>query len=83
MWAFASNDVWIGAVGGATYQYDGTSWTSRPGPTTDVDWLWGAAANDLWKVGQICDVRRWNGTMWTTVTVPNCQGAEIFAVGGA
>jgi hypothetical protein len=82
VWAYAPNNIWVGGIGGAIYQFDGTSWNARPGPAKDVNTLWGSVANDLWEVGTLCEVRRWNGSAWTTVTVPGCTNASYFGIGG-
>lgn len=82
VWAYAPNDIWVGGVGGVSYQFDGASWTARPGPMRDINWLWGASPTDLWEVGTLCEVRRWNGSAWNQVNVPGCTNESYFAMAG-
>ncbi|HEX5058795.1 MAG TPA: hypothetical protein VFV99_05510, partial [Kofleriaceae bacterium] len=80
--SFAGNNVWIGGAAGITYQFDGTTWTPRTGPTVDVRRFWGQSATDLWAVGVNCVVQRWDGNAWNGSTVTGCVSGAFFGIGG-
>jgi trimeric autotransporter adhesin len=81
---FAANDWWIGGVGPSVSHFDGTSWTSRPGPAKDVAMMWGKSPTDVWEVGTACDVNRWNGSTWTASPPTGCVSNtdNFIAIGG-
>ncbi len=82
--------VWVGrrdlafavGAGGATWRYDGWSWTvMTPAPVTNGNELtavWGVDEQNLYAVG---DTRlfKWNGASWGVVTD---AGVELYALTG-
>jgi len=77
-----ATDWWSGGTGPEVYHFDGTSWTARPGPTTNIQMMWEQSANDVWETGLNCDVRRWNGATWTASPPTGCSADSYLAIGG-
>jgi hypothetical protein len=79
---FSADNMWIGGVGPVIYQFDGTSWVARSGPTTDINMLWAQSPTDVWEVGPTCDVNRWNGSTWTPNPPTGCSNNQFIAIDG-
>jgi hypothetical protein len=94
VWGPAPNDLWAvagddsGALDGAFFHYDGTSWTlaaTAPedgGLKYEVYKVWGRATNDIWAVGTNDLAMHYDGTAWTQQTAPNPTGDPMFTVSG-
>ncbi len=76
VFAFDSNDVWLG--GATPIHWDGRTWTyhSEPGYQGNF-WaykIWGNSANDIYFVGQYGSIRHFDGSQWQVVTSGTTEG---------
>ncbi len=84
IWGFASNDVWIGGIGGVIWRFNGVKWSeSFILDNTNINLsaimdIYGETSNDVYAVGFIdsADVRKglilhYNGTEWTRRSIKN------------
>jgi hypothetical protein len=97
LWGTSATDVWLVGAGGAIAHFDGGSWTSQTGGTTDLSAVRGvgSAGSEQWIVGQAATflhrtaaVPSWTATpQITSVTLKSLSdiaalsASEAWAVG--
>jgi len=95
IWGNSASDVWAvgytAGIGGTTFHYDGTTWSSAPAGTTQgLSGVWGSSASDVWAVGDNGTIVHYNGTSWSTVSSGTNQplvgiwgssASDVWAVG--
>jgi len=95
--AVSTSDVWAvgtlisnGSQGGATYHWNGTSWSSvTSAVSVSLNDIAAVSSSDVWAVGDdlspsntlVTDIQHWTGSAWSTVTSPNV-GAGDNALNG-
>jgi hypothetical protein len=68
----AANDLWVVGKGGATYHFDGSTWTRQ----TNAIWIneltgvWSSSTTDVWAVGHP-GIYHSTGAGWSFVTSPS------------
>lgn len=83
IWAFASNNVWIGGniagQGAVVARWDGAAWTVTDLIISDNEILdfWGFSSTNIWALGSDGNVLQYDGVSWTV------KGSTGFDVSGA
>lgn len=79
VFAVAADDVWIGAVDGSLFRYDGARWSAvaQLGSGAARS-LWFASRDDGWAVGAV--ILRWDGRRWNVVTPAALPPARWLSV---
>ncbi len=73
IWGIDSRDVWALALIGASYHWDGESWSQVEFPgSLECGSLWGRATNDVFAA---CgnDTVHWDGVRWSLLPTPSAQ----------
>lgn len=67
----AASDVWAVGASGASFHFDGTTWTPQPtGITAQLSALWVAPDGTAWAGAEDATLLFWNGTTWSRVSQP-------------
>ena len=82
LWAFASNDVWVGS--NIILHFDGNAFTqvTTPAPTGFVTDFLGFAPDDLYAVADV-DLLHWDGAAWSVIdTAGAIDPTELTTIWG-
>jgi hypothetical protein len=68
MWGVSATQIFAACDGGRIFEYDGTSWTSMPSPTTqNLGHTWGTSGADVYVAGWGGTLLHYNGSAWTEI----------------
>ena len=85
IWGTGANDVWIAGWYETTLHWDGSTWTSVPGPGAKplelLYGVWGSATDDVWVTGGHGHLQHWDGTAWSMVNL-GLPNDELHGVTG-
>lgn len=67
----AENDIWVVGSAGASFHFDGNTWTPQPtGITARLTALWVAPDGTAWAGAEDATLLFWDGTAWSRVPQP-------------
>ncbi|AFH48704.1 Hypothetical protein IALB_0993 [Ignavibacterium album JCM 16511] len=67
IFAFGSNDIWIGMDGSQIVRFDGQSQSQPICTPVSINKLWGSSSSDLYAVGNNGNIAHWDGVKWRKI----------------